>query len=114
MNELLLHVARERHREAVHVNLARIQAFRLEEDLVPFFVREADDLVFERWAVPRTDAVNLPVEQRRAIDVCAHEIADAIVGVKQKARGLWPVDRAGQKRERHRLGVSWFEKESTV
>ena len=55
---------------------------------MPLLVRKPDDLVFERRTVARTDALNLPVEQRRAIDVRAHEIADAIVRVQQIALDL--------------------------
>ena len=88
VHEIRLNVARQAHREAVDVDLARVHAFRLEKNLVPLLVREADDLVFERRAIPRTDAANLPVEQRRPVDVRAHEIAHAIVRVQQIAVDL--------------------------
>ena len=88
MNELLLHVARQAHRKAIDVDLARVEAFRLEKNLMPLLVGKPDDLVLERRAVPRPDAANLAVEQRRAVDVRAHQIADAIVRVQQIAVDL--------------------------
>ena len=56
VHELGLHVARQAHREAVDVDLARVDPFRLEKNLVALLVGEADDLVLERRAVARTDA----------------------------------------------------------
>ena len=90
MNEIGLHVARQAHREAVDVDLARVEALRLEKDLMTLLVGESDDLVFERRAVARTDSANLPVEERRLTDVRADEIAHAIVGVQQIAVDLRP------------------------
>ena len=48
VHQLGLHVARQAHRKAVDVDLARVDPFGLEENLVPLLVRETDDLVFER------------------------------------------------------------------
>ena len=62
VHEIELHIPRQAHREAVDVDLARIDAFRLEEDLVPLLLGEPDDLVLERRTVSRTNAANLPVE----------------------------------------------------
>ena len=88
VNELLLDLARQRHREAVDVDLVDVEAFRLEIDLVPLPVGEPHDLVFERRTVARTDALNLSVVERAAIDDAANEIAHAIVRVQQPAADL--------------------------
>src|SRR5262249_21757239 len=87
-NELQLHVARQRRREAVHVDFARADALGLEENLMAFLVRKANDLVLERRAVPRPDPLNLTIEQRRLREVRANEIANPIVGVNQIAVDL--------------------------
>src|SRR5205085_9865918 len=87
-NERFLEVARETHRKAVHVDLWRVDAFGLEKDLVAFLLREADHLVFERRAVARSDAANLPVEQGRAADVLANEAMNLLVGVEKVAGRL--------------------------
>ncbi len=100
VHEIRLQFARQRHRKTVHINLPRVDAFGLEENLVPLLVREAHDLVLERRAVARTDAANLPVEEGRAIDVRPNEIAHAIVGVQQIAIDLWTVDAGRGRREK--------------
>src|SRR5688572_20108944 len=48
-------------------------------------VGEPHDLVFERRTVARADALNLSVEQRTLMNGAAHQIAHAIVRVKQPA-----------------------------
>src|SRR6266508_165003 len=65
------------------------------------FIWKPDDLVFERRAIPRPNAPNLPVEQGRAADVRPHDIPNAIVRVKQIAVDLRTIDWRGQERERH-------------
>ena len=65
-------------------------------------VGEPDDLVLERRAVPRADALNLSVEQRRLVDVGAHEIAHAIVRMQKVAVICRRVCRRGQEREQDR------------
>src|SRR5258708_15249587 len=81
---------------------------------MPLLVGESDDLVFERRTVARTDAADLPVEQRRAIDVRAHDVAHAVVGVNQMAVDLRTIDRRRQKRERDRGNVAAFYLEPSV
>ena len=66
---------------------------------MPLFIGETDDLVFERRTVPRPDAADLPVEQRRAIDVRPNKIANAIVRVQQIARHLRADDLSAEKRK---------------
>ena len=114
VHEIRLHVARQRHRKAVDINLARIDPLRLEEDLVALFVGEADDLVLERRAVARPDPADLAVEQRRAIEVRSHEIAHAIVRVEQIAVDLRTLDRAREKRKRHGRRVAAFDDEPAI
>ena len=79
VNEIGLNIARQTHREAVDVDLTRFDAFRLQENLMSFAIRKANDLVFERRAVPRTDPVDLTVEQRRSRQIPSHDFPHAIV-----------------------------------
>src|SRR5262249_55571090 len=67
---------------------------------------ELDHLVFERWAVAWTDAANLSVEERRAIEVRAHELVNAIVRVEQVTVDLRSFDTSGHERERDRLRIA--------
>ena len=66
-HERLLHVERQAGRNAVRVDLVRVEAFRLDEDLVRRLVGEADDLVFDRGAIPRADAFDDAGEHRRTV-----------------------------------------------
>ncbi len=49
----LLHILRQAGGDAVGVDRGIVQALRLQEDVVPLLVGEADDLVLDRWAVTR-------------------------------------------------------------
>ena len=60
-HELALHVERQAGRDAVRIDLVRVEPLGLDEDLVRGLVREAHDLVLDRRAVARTDAL----DQRR-------------------------------------------------
>src|SRR4051812_28373871 len=114
MDELSLNFARQRHGEAVHVNFSRLDPLRLQKYLMPLLVRKADDLVFERRTIPRTDALNLAVEQRGSIDVGADKFPNTIVGVQQMTVDLRTLDRGRQEREAHRTIVSALDHEATV
>src|SRR5207253_2566829 len=97
MHELELHVAWKTRRKSVHVDLARMDPLRLEKNLMALLVGKPDDLVFQRRTVPRTDAANLAVIKRRAIDIRTYQIAHAIVCVNQITVDLFARDAAGQK-----------------
>ena len=60
-------------RHAVDVDLVRVQAFGLEEELVRALVGELDDLVFDRRAVARADGLDLAAVHRRAMHVLADD-----------------------------------------
>src|SRR6202022_2707608 len=97
MNNLELHLARQTHRKAVHVDLVNVAALGLEINLMALAPGEADDLVFERRAVARANTSNLSVEKRRLVDVLGHKLPHALVGVNEIARHLHHVDRFGEK-----------------
>src|SRR5262245_52318204 len=84
-NQTLLHRSRHRHRESVDVDLVAVDRLWLEIDLMSFPIREAHDLVFERRAVARADAADLPVEERTVLDVVANQVAHALVRVEEPA-----------------------------
>ena len=46
-----------------------VETFRLQEDLVPVAIAEADDLVLDRGAIARPGALDLPGIHRRAMHV---------------------------------------------
>jgi hypothetical protein len=47
MDEIGLYITRQRHREPVDVDLARVNPFRFEKNLMPLLIREANDLVLQ-------------------------------------------------------------------
>src|SRR5439155_10150024 len=59
VHEIALHVARQRHRKPVDVNLARLDTLRLQKDLMALLLGEPHNLVLERRAIARADAANL-------------------------------------------------------
>ena len=112
MNQIRLNLARQRHRKAVDVDFARGETFRLQEDLMPLLVREANDLVLKRRTIPRSDTADLAVEERRAIDVRADQIAHAIVRVQQVAVNLRTLDRRARERKRHRRNIPVLDRKT--
>src|SRR5689334_19699593 len=85
MDERLLHLSRQRHRESIHVDLVDVETFRFQVQLMSLTLWEPHDLVFERGAVPRTDAIDLTVVERALRDVVSNEIAHTIIRVEQPA-----------------------------
>src|SRR5689334_6170428 len=57
VNHLDLDIKGQTGRKAVGVDFYSIEAFRLEEDLVSLPIRKPRDLIFDRWAVPRSSAL---------------------------------------------------------
>ena len=62
MHQRQLHVERQRRRDAVRIDLVRREPFGLEENLVARPVGEAHDLVLDRRAIARPDALDDPGE----------------------------------------------------
>jgi hypothetical protein len=111
VDKSFLRFDRQTHREAVHVNLFDVQAFRLEEQLMAFSLRKPHHLIFERWAIPRANAFDLAVEERRLMDARSDQFVDAVVGVKQVTHD--PVRRyfGCGKRECNRIRITLFHVE---
>src|ERR1700722_2589463 len=61
-----LYVDRHAGGHSIDVHLIGIKAFGLQEDLMAVFVWKLDHLVFNGWAIARTDAFNLATVERRA------------------------------------------------
>jgi len=104
-HQLQLHVERQRGGDTVGVDLHHVQALRLDEDLVAVAVGEADHLVLDRGAVARTDALDLPGVQRRAVQRAADDLVGARGGVGDPARHLARVvlDPAQERHHRQRV-----------
>ena len=101
-----LHVDGQRGAHAVDVDLVRLQALGFQVKLVRFLVGKFDDLVFDRGAIARADAVDLAAVHRRAMHVFADDAVRFLRGVGDVARHLLLRDLAGAEAERRGIGVA--------
>ena len=64
------------------------ETFRLEEDLVAVAPRKPHDLVFDRRAIPRTDAFDRARIHRRTVEPGTDDLVGARVGMRDPAGNL--------------------------
>ena len=98
--------ARQRGRDAVRIDRVVVEAFRLEEDLVPLAIGEAHHLVLDRRAVAHARGRDLARIHRRAMQVGADQRVGRGVGMGDPAGDLRVGHALGQERERHRRIVA--------
>ena len=101
-DEVELHVERQRGRDPVRIDLVRVEALGLEIDLVAVALREAHDLVLDRRAVARADALDDARVHRRAVEAAADDVVGARVGVRDPARPLRRMHVARAEEREHR------------
>ncbi len=89
-----------------------VEPFRLHEYLVRVPVGEAHDLVFDRRAIARAGAFDLPGIERRAVEIVADQIMARRGGAGDMTRHLGRGDGAGQRRERFRRVVAGLRREA--
>src|SRR6476659_8193307 len=65
VDQLGLDRRRKTHRKSIQVDFIDVHALGLEKQVMPLPIREAHDLIFQRWAVSWSNALNLTVIQRR-------------------------------------------------
>ena len=106
MNHRQLHVNRHGGGHAVHVDLVRVQALRLEKKLMLQFIGEFDDLVFDAGAVARPDALDLAGVHRRAMHVLANDAMRLFRGEGDVTGHLFLCDLFGAKAEGRGVGVA--------
>ena len=83
-----LDVFGKRGAESVDVDLAGVPPLRLHEHLVPVFVREAVNLVFDAGAVSGPKTADAPVEHGRAVEPFAKQVVHLGGGVGDVTREL--------------------------
>ena len=95
-----LHIFRQRGRDAVRIDGVVVEAFGLEEDLVPLALLEAHHLVFDRRAIARADALDVAGVHRRAGEVRRDDGVGRFRGVGDVAGHLRRGDaiRSGRRR----------------
>src|SRR5690606_19539518 len=104
--DLVLHVPWKARRDAVQVDPRGVETFRLEEDLMALLLGEAHDLVLDRRAVTRPDALDRPGVHRRAVEVLANDLVSPLVRPRDVAFDLRQRDRGRRIRERDRRIVA--------
>ena len=98
----VLHILRQRGRDAVRIDGVVVEAFRLEEDLMPVALAEPHDLVLDRRAIARTAAGDLARIHRRAMHVRPDDRMGRVRGAGDAAFDLRIGDLVGQGGERLR------------
>ena len=69
LQDCLLHITWQTGRNAVGINRRIVQAFRLQKDVVPVFVGEADNFVLNRRTIARTPTGDLTRIDRGPVNV---------------------------------------------
>jgi hypothetical protein len=109
---LHLNLERQRGRQAVGVDLDRVETFGLEEDLVARLVGEANDLVLDGRTVSRSSALDVSPEDGRSGEIRAHDPMGGLGGVGEVARDLGMGDAIGAEGERWRGIVAVLDLET--
>ena len=99
-DQSVLHVFRQRCRNAVRINGVVVESFRLEKNLMAVAFAEFYDLVFDRRTVTRTATCDLAGIHRRAMHVVANDLVRGGNRARDAAFDLRIGDAFGQHRER--------------
>ena len=105
-DEARLHVFRQRGRDAVGIDRVVVEPLGFEKDLVARTLGEAHHLVLDRGAVARPGTLDAPGIDRRAVEIGADRVVDALVRPGDVAVDLRRGDPFGEGREGHRRVVS--------
>src|SRR5579859_6670110 len=91
---------------AVYVDFVGVEALGLEKNLVTWFIRKFDDLVFDGRAVARADALDLAAIERGTMNIGLQNAARLGGGVADVTGDLRAVDSFRQERKRRGLGIA--------
>src|SRR5262249_12286168 len=96
-------ILRQTRTDAVDVVFSRISALRLQIKLMPFFLAEAHDLIFDRWTIPWPSALNLPAIHRRPMQIRPNQVMHFLIRVSDVTRDLGLHDLLGAEAKGNRL-----------
>ncbi len=105
MQHFELHLLRQRGRKALHIELLRSEAHRLDKQLMPLFVRKKHDLAFNRRAISRSDTLNDARIERAAVEIFADDRVRCFICIGQITDGAVFNGQLGLKRKGDRLLV---------
>ena len=83
-----------------------VYALRLQENLMRVFIRKSNHLIFNRWAITRAHAVDMPSIHGGPIEVLANDLMSFLVGVRYSAGDLRRGYRSRKKGKYDRLLVA--------
>ena len=103
-----LGIERQAGRDAVRIDLVRPKSLGLKINLVRGLVGKTMDLVLDRRAVTRSDTLDHPGKQRRAVQRQPDDLVGALIGVRHPARQLpgMLIGVAEEGEHRHRITVA--------
>src|SRR5436309_1804681 len=107
-HEFKLDLLGHARREPVDVDLRRLPALGLDEDMVRFAVGKLHHLVLDRGAVARTGAADLARVERREVEMVADHAVGARVGAGEVAEELIELELFRPVGERLRRVVAWL------
>ena len=102
-HEFVLHVERQARRDAVRIDLVRVEALGFDEDLMRIARGKTHDLVLDRGAVARSDAFDDASEERGAIGRAPDNLVCALVGCSDVARELLRMFARAAEKGKHRM-----------
>ena len=106
LQELLLHILRQRSGDAVGIDGVVVQALRFEENLMALAAGEPDHLVLDGWAIARPGAGDLARIHRRQVKVFFDQGVAGRGRAGDVAADLRRLDAVGQIGKRHRRIVA--------
>src|SRR5204863_93169 len=89
-DHLDLNLIRQTRREAVDIKLIRGNSLRFEEDLLPFLLGKADDLIFDRRTIARPNSFNHARVHRGLMEIRSNDFGCGLSRVCDIARKLTP------------------------
>ena len=94
VDERQLHLERQARGKAVDVVLVGVAAFRLQEELVPGFLREFDHLILDGRTIARANPFDAPAVHGRFVEIIADDGVGRFVGAGRPAGQLFHVEHA--------------------
>ncbi len=77
----MLNILGQRGRNPVRIDRVIVQSLWLKENLMRGFIGKANDLILNRRAIARADALNMTTVHGRAVEVVANDLVRRLIRV---------------------------------
>lgn len=101
-----LHLSRQARTHTLHIHLVCAEALRLDEDLVPVFVRKAHELVLDARAIARAGGVDLSAVDCGSMKVIENHAVRIRIGVGEVEYGACSRESLPLRNENAGIGTS--------